>query len=138
MSDDELDPATKRVLQQAEYMRRNEAKLAQIACIKQLVAYTNWLAERGDWGDPNPATEEESLKLLHVRQMRIGFDTRQVLESDFEGLYEHVDSALDNALAWRDHRVKEWAAGSDIAELNALWEWFRERLPSGYVSQYKK
>lgn len=136
MSYDDLDPAIKRVLQQAEYMRSNEAKLAQIACIKQLVAYTNWCAERGDFGDPNPATKEDSLKLLHVRQMRIGYDTRQVLECGFEGLYEHIDNALENALAWRDYRVKEWAAESDIAELNALWEWFRERLPADYVSPY--
>ncbi|EOJ6001209.1 hypothetical protein ACM36D_002089 [Cronobacter sakazakii] len=136
MSYDELDPATKRVLQQAEYMRSNEVKLAQIARIKQLTAYTNWLAERGDWGDPNPATEEESLKLLHIRQMRIGYDTMQVLKCNFEELYEHIDAALENALAWRDYRVKEWAAESDIAELNALWEWFRERLPADYVSPY--
>lgn len=136
MNYDDLDAVAKRALQEAEYMRSNEAKLAQLACIKQLVAYTNWCAERGDWGDPNPATKEDSLKLLHVRQMRIGYDTRQVLECDFEGLYEHIDSALDAALAWRDYRVKEWAAESDINELNALWEWFRERLPVDYVSPY--
>jgi hypothetical protein len=29
----------------------------------------------------------------------LGFDTLNVLGFSFEGLYEHVDSALDNALA---------------------------------------
>lgn len=60
MSYDDLDAVSKRALQEAEYMRSNEAKLAQIACIKQLVAYTNWCAERGDWGDPNPAQQKKT------------------------------------------------------------------------------
>ncbi|EMV6190065.1 TPA: hypothetical protein ACIADP_001605 [Escherichia coli] len=136
MSYDDLDAVAKRALQEAEYMRSNEAKLAQLARIKQLTAYTNWLAERGDWGDPNPTTEEDALKLLHVRRTRVGYDTMQVLDCSFVELYEHIDAALENALAWRDYRVKEWAAESDIAELNALWEWLRERLPADYVSPY--
>lgn len=36
MGYDELDPSTRRVLQQAEFMRSKEAKLAQIALIKRL------------------------------------------------------------------------------------------------------
>ncbi|GLH25569.1 hypothetical protein ENT52713_29650 [Enterobacter sp. 200527-13] len=48
MTYNEPDPVTKRVLPRAEYTRNYVAKLAQIARIKQLTAYMNCFAERGD------------------------------------------------------------------------------------------
>ncbi|EMC7878457.1 MULTISPECIES: hypothetical protein [Enterobacter cloacae complex] len=136
MSYDDLDPATRRVLQQAEYMRSNEAKLAQIALIKHHKAYMDWRTDRGDFGDPCPSTKEARLELLWTRQNMLGHKTLNVLGFSFEQLYEDLDSALSDAIAARDGVAREWAAVSDVAELNALWEWFRERLPDDYVSPY--
>ncbi|HHE8224923.1 hypothetical protein [Enterobacter hormaechei] len=136
MGYDELDPSTRRVLQQAEFMRSKEAKLAQIALIKHHKAYLDWRIERGDFGDSLPDTKEARLELLWKRQNILGHETLAVLEYNFEQLYDAVDSALSDAIAARDEVAKEWAAISDVSELNTLWEWFRERLPDDYVPLY--
>lgn len=65
----------------------------------------------------------------------LGYETLNVLVLSFEQLYEAVDSALSDAMVARDGVAREWAAVSDAAELNILWEWFRERLPADYVPE---
>ena len=75
MSYDELDPSTSRVFQQAEFMRSNEAKLAQIALIKHHKAYLDWRVERGDFGYSLPETKEARLELLWKRQNILGHET---------------------------------------------------------------
>ncbi|WP_353613302.1 hypothetical protein [Mangrovibacter phragmitis] len=136
MSYDELDAIAKRALEEADYMRSNQAKLAQIALIKHQKAYMDWRTDNGDFGDPCPGTKEARLELIWKRQNQLGYETLNVLEYSFEQLYDAVDSALSDALACRDNGVRKWAAASDIAELSALWQWFRERLPADYVPEY--
>ncbi|GEM_PF-3498208 len=136
MSYDDLDPRTKRVLREAEFMRSNEAKLAQICLIKHHKAYLDWRIERGDFGDPLPETRETELELLWKRQNILGHETLAVLEYNFEQLYDAVGNALSAAIAARDGVACEWASVSNVQELNTLREWFRERLPDDYVSLY--